>query len=451
MGRSKKAVTKRIVRQSGDESATPYNLGTKQLFDKRHSRLYERVLLSFPFQAFAGLVSLWIISILPYIGNYLPVVSGKTFQNTVAGTSIVLVSADFVIRKFLRFPGTQAIAYILPTVLLSYGILLVVFVASRLDYSVVLLSTGFAWTVIWSFGLYFLSIRYRISRFALVPFGDTRKISELSGAEFTILSSPDLESRRFNGIIADLHSSKLTSEWAGFLAQCTLHRIPVYHTKQVIESLTGRVQIRHLSESEFGTLLPSENYEVFKRMIDIIGALVFLPLFLLVMVLVGTWIKFDSSGPVLFTQHRIGFRGRPFLMYKLRTMYVNHQGRGFTLGKSDPRITRAGRFLRRFRIDELPQLINVLLGQMSFIGPRPESTELTNSYEKNVPFFAYRHVVRPGLSGWAQVNQGYAAETDAMKIKLEYDFYYIKHFSFWLDTLITFKTLKTILTGFGAR
>jgi lipopolysaccharide/colanic/teichoic acid biosynthesis glycosyltransferase len=132
-------------------------------------------------------------------------------------------------------------------------------------------------------------------------------------------------------------------------------------------------------------------------------------------------------------------------------MYIDKQGKGFTQGEDDPRITRIGKFIRKFRIDELPQIFNILLGQMSFIGPRPESLELSMWYEMDVPFFSYRHVVRPGISGWAQVEQGYAAEVDGMKVKLEYDFYYIKHFSFWLDILITFKTIKTILTGFGAR
>ncbi|ALO25992.1 exopolysaccharide biosynthesis polyprenyl glycosylphosphotransferase [Leptospira borgpetersenii serovar Ballum] len=110
-----------------------------------------------------------------------------------------------------------------------------------------------------------------------------------------------------------------------------------------------------------------------------------------------------------------------------------------------------GIVLRKYRLDETLQIFNVLKGDMSFIGPRPESMELSEWYEKDVPFFAYRHVVRPGISGWAQVEQGYAAEVDGMNVKLEYDFYYIKNFSFWLDMLIAFKTVKTILTGFGAR
>ena len=138
-------------------------------------------------------------------------------------------------------------------------------------------------------------------------------------------------------------------------------------------------------------------------------------------------------------------------MLKFRSMRIDMGGKGFTQGKDDPRITKVGKFIRKYRIDELPQIFNILIGQMSFIGPRPESLDLSIWYEKDVPFFSYRHVVRPGISGWAQVEQGYAAEVDGMNIKLEYDFYYIKHFSLWLDILITFKTIKTIISGFGAR
>jgi lipopolysaccharide/colanic/teichoic acid biosynthesis glycosyltransferase len=147
----------------------------------------------------------------------------------------------------------------------------------------------------------------------------------------------------------------------------------------------------------------------------------------------------------------MGFRGVPFRVYKFRSMYIDQRGSGFTEGDDDPRITRVGRFIRKCRLDELPQLFNVIKGEMSFIGPRPESMELSEWYERDVAFFSYRHVVRPGISGWAQVEQGYAAEVDGMTTKLQYDFYYIKHFSLWLDILIAFKTLKTIVTGDGAR
>ena len=150
-------------------------------------------------------------------------------------------------------------------------------------------------------------------------------------------------------------------------------------------------------------------------------------------------------------QPRMGFNGRWFDVIKFRSMNVNQQGSHFTEVDEDHRITKVGQFIRRYRLDELPQFWNVLKGEMSLIGPRPESAELARWYDQEVPFFAYRHVVRPGISGWAQVMHGYAAGVDDMKDKLAYDFYYIKHFSLWLDLLIWYKTIRTVLTGFGAR
>jgi lipopolysaccharide/colanic/teichoic acid biosynthesis glycosyltransferase len=117
----------------------------------------------------------------------------------------------------------------------------------------------------------------------------------------------------------------------------------------------------------------------------------------------------------------------------------------------DPRITRVGNVLRRYRIDELPQIINILRGEMSWIGPRPEAVELAAWYEDQIPYYSYRHTVRPGITGWAQVNQGNVAEIAAASDKLKFDFYYIKYFSPWLDALIAAKTLHTIVSGHGAR
>ena len=163
-------------------------------------------------------------------------------------------------------------------------------------------------------------------------------------------------------------------------------------------------------------------------------------------------IRLTSPGPALFRQTRVGFRGETFNMLKLRTMYVDAEarGNGFTVD-NDPRVTRIGWWLRKFRIDEFPQIVNIFTGDMSWIGPRPEAEKLSAWYASEIPFYSYRHVVRPGITGWAQVNQGNVAEVEAATYKLHYDFYYIKNFSPWLDALIVAKTVRTMLTGFGSR
>jgi lipopolysaccharide/colanic/teichoic acid biosynthesis glycosyltransferase len=155
--------------------------------------------------------------------------------------------------------------------------------------------------------------------------------------------------------------------------------------------------------------------------------------------------------PVLFTQRRIGKGGAPFTMYKLRTMAALGLVESRATVIRDPRITPLGKLLRRFRIDELPQLINVLRGEMSLIGPRPEQPLLTERYIVQMPAFSYRHLVKPGITGWAQVNAGYAANLAETKLKLEHDLFYIKNYSLALDLQILVRTLVTLAGGGGAR
>ena len=193
-----------------------------------------------------------------------------------------------------------------------------------------------------------------------------------------------------------------------------------------------------------------------KHIGDWLAAILALPIVLPILLLCGLAIKLDSPGPMLFRQRRVGYQGRSFIVYKLRTMTVGGCGvsgdRDAAMTKSnDSRVTRIGRFLRKSRLDELPQLINVLKGQMSWIGPRPEAEVLGKWYEQEIPFYRYRHIVRPGITGWAQVNQGHVADVGDVKTKLNYDFYYIKNFSPWLDLLIVVRTLRTMITGYGAR
>jgi lipopolysaccharide/colanic/teichoic acid biosynthesis glycosyltransferase len=216
------------------------------------------------------------------------------------------------------------------------------------------------------------------------------------------------------------------------------------------------VQIQHLSENSFGSLAPARAYMAVKHLGDFLFAAVLLPLALPVMLACALAIRIGDGRPVLFRQKRVGRGGREFTVFKFRTMRLvgtldPDDRQAAMTGEDDVRITRLGAFLRRLRLDELPQLWNILRGEMSFIGPRPEAQILSSWYTSEIPFYRYRHVVRPGISGWAQVNQGHVAEVEEVHRKLQYDFFYIKYFSPWLDVLILFKTVKTMLSGFGAK
>lgn len=177
-----------------------------------------------------------------------------------------------------------------------------------------------------------------------------------------------------------------------------------------------------------------------------------LPLILPVMLITALAIKLDSEGPVLFKQDRVGKEGKFFVLYKFRSMRINSEISGSKFAdEDDERITKLGKFIRKFRIDELPQFWNVIKGDMSLVGPRPEQEEFVTRFDREIPFYSYRHKVRPGITGWAQVRDGYAASLESTRKKLEYDLYYVKNLSLSLDLLIVYATIKTVLTGFGSR
>jgi lipopolysaccharide/colanic/teichoic acid biosynthesis glycosyltransferase len=327
-------------------------------------------------------------------------------------------------------------------------------VLTRFPYDRVGLAAGILLHVAWLYFLYIRAERKVRRRIAVVPFGAIDRMVLIGGIDWHMLKRPQLrDTRSCNAIVADF-SAELPDEWEAFLADAALAGRIVYQVKQLSESLTGRVELEHLSENSFGSLVPAIGYFYLKGLIDFVFALVLLPLALPLMVVVAAAIRLDSPGPALFRQQRVGHAGRLITVYKFRTMRLveaEDERIAAMTQDNDDRITRLGHLLRRLRIDELPQIINILRWQMSWIGPRPEAQVLSLWYTSEIPFYRYRHVVKPGISGWAQVNQGHVAEVGEVHRKLQYDFYYIKYFSPWLDALIFFRTIKTMLTGWGAR
>lgn len=185
-----------------------------------------------------------------------------------------------------------------------------------------------------------------------------------------------------------------------------------------------------------------------KRMIDMVGAIVGLAIALPIAAVIALLIRLDDGGPALYAQDRVGWRGQVFRLYKFRTMRINaEQGVSVWASPNDPRVTRVGKWLRRARLDELPQLVNILLGQMSFVGPRPERPDIVARLTTLLPFYAERHLVKPGLTGWAQINYGYGASVEDAKRKLQYDLYYLKNQCLELDAMILLRTLGTFLRG----
>jgi len=221
------------------------------------------------------------------------------------------------------------------------------------------------------------------------------------------------------------------------------------------ERIYGKIQLDGLRPSNF---LYSEGFRLrssqqFTRQVaSILAAAFLLLLFLPVFPFVVLAVKLSSKGPVFFRQRRVGMGGRNFDVIKFRTMFTDAEAGGAKWAtKNDPRVTKVGMFLRKTRIDEVPQLWNVLRGDMGFVGPRPERPEFVDWLKDELPFYYLRTLIRPGLTGWAQVRYGYGATLAETKEKLEYDLYYIKHMSLGLDLMIMFETVKTILRRRGAQ
>jgi len=239
------------------------------------------------------------------------------------------------------------------------------------------------------------------------------------------------------------------------LLYCRLKGIQVDDWVAFTEQLAGKLSVENLHPS---FLIFSDGFnrsDIFKRLkrcVDIIGSVLGLTILAPVGLMISIVIKLDSTGPILYSQERVGEDGKTFNLLKFRSMRVDAEGNGPVWAKvDDKRVTRIGHVIRKLRLDEIPQMINVLKGDMSFIGPRPERPFFVDLLKKEIPFYIERHVVKPGITGWAQICYRYGASKEDSVEKLKYDLYYIKHMSLLLDLVILFETIKIVLLGRGAR
>ena len=229
--------------------------------------------------------------------------------------------------------------------------------------------------------------------------------------------------------------------------------IPRISAFVLLEELSGKVKLSSLTASVLSTISPPRAYFLTKRIGELVFVIVLSPLVFVLCLLLGALIKIDSAGPMLFRQRRTGLNGKEFWITKLRTMThdLTKLPKERFATEADQRITQTGRWIREYRLDELPQFWNVLRGEMSLIGPRPEQPEFVRQFRSSIPLYEIRHTVRPGITGWAQIRYGYASSEEQAREKLEYDLFYIKHMSVWLDFNIVLRTLTTIILRKGAR
>ncbi|MEM8987666.1 MAG: TIGR03013 family XrtA/PEP-CTERM system glycosyltransferase [Pseudomonadota bacterium] len=242
---------------------------------------------------------------------------------------------------------------------------------------------------------------------------------------------------------------------AGDLIDCRMRGVQVVDASSYIEKEIGQVDLDNLYPSWliFSSGFRRSYFDApAKRLIDIVCSLGLLVLLAPVLLVTAIAIMLDSPGGVFYRQERVGLNGKPFFVLKFRSMRNDAEvGGAKWAAKNDPRVTRVGAFIRKTRIDEIPQTINVLKGQMSFVGPRPERQVFVNELSEVIPYYNERHRVKPGITGWAQINYPYGASIEDSKEKLKYDLYYMKNYSIFLDLVIVVQTVRTILFAEGGR
>jgi len=265
-----------------------------------------------------------------------------------------------------------------------------------------------------------------------------------------------IQSEQIDEVIVAVRDQRGAALPLGELLDCRLQGVRVTDLAQFYERTRGEVPIAFLKASYF---IFGEGFrrnaprELRKRIFDVAVSLVLFALALPVMIVTAIAIRLESRGPIIYRQQRVGSGGKPFEVLKFRSMSADAEkdGQAKWAAAADPRVTRVGRFIRLTRIDELPQLVNVIRGEMSFVGPRPERPYFVDKLSSQVPFYAARHTVKPGITGWAQVRFPYGASVEDAVRKLEYDLYYVKNHSLLLDVIILLETVRVVLFRQGSR
>lgn len=390
----------------------------------------------------------------------------EIFVDTLWWSIGALIATMLSIDRFIHVPAAQGGIWVVFSSSACYAGLLVLFAANHSPYSRVALAGSFIVATAWMF----MGIRIHLRSLVLklgVP--EKRVIDLLASARAALQSvqithvradlieTSDIEAlMALDGVVIDRYSEK-SEELKRIITRLKLRGTRIYSADHMHELLTGRLALSHTEDSFLDDSSGRIIYTLVKRMLDLLGAAVLLFVLAIPMLAIALVLRLEGRGGTsLFLQERVGLGGRPFRMMKFRTMRpppsTADPGTGSMIDGHDvTRVTTFGHFLRRYRLDELPQLINVLAGTMSLIGPRPEWVESATALFNRIPHYPYRHLVRPGITGWAQVTQGHVTDLSDTMIKLELDLFYVKHMSFALDLVIGIRTVRTVLTGQGSR
>jgi len=348
----------------------------------------------------------------------------------------------------LRGRLDQKVSWAILVSILVYGSFSFLILGGRWFFSRPVLLTSFLVSL--SVGTLLVLIRHRTSGPRVAIIGSIMGDESPGRSLGEVVTDPSGDLRTYDIILVAFDGS-LSTEWARTLSHALLSGCKVRHIGEYMEEMRGAVSLEHFDVDQISHT-HINSYRFMKRVLDLVLVAFILPVSLPLVVLGALWVLLSMGRPVFFVQERAGLGGGAFRMWKLRTMRMALPGEErLAAVPGDPRVTTAGRILRRFRVDELPQLWNVIKGDMSLIGPRPEALAFHDEYMLTLPKYAYRSLVRPGITGWAQVSTPPSANADEARRKLAYDLFYVKHLSLFLDLEITFKTFWTITHGAGVR
>lgn len=396
-----------------------------------------------------------------------PTASERIFVDTLWWCVGAFVATALLIDRSIHAPTAEGGLWVAFSSALCFTALLVLFGATHSTYSRAALGGSYAIVTIWLL----IGVRKHMRRQVLrlgVPEASVMQMLEaalaaLHGVRLTHVEADLIHSEAIDdleavdGIVIDRYQTK-SPPLQRLITRMKLDGIRIYSADHIHELLTGRVALEHTEDSFLDDSSGRVIYGIVKRLLDIVSAVVLLIVFGIPMLVVAAAIRVEGDGSALFRQERVGRGGRVFRMIKFRTMRgavtdIDHsvESARSAVVDANVRVTRLGKLLRKYRLDELPQLFNILGGTMSLIGPRPEWVATATEFFDRIPHYPYRHLVRPGITGWAQVTQGHVTALPDAMIKLELDLYYVKHMSFALDLVIGVRTLRTIVTGHGAR
>ena len=349
------------------------------------------------------------------------------------------LTAIVIARRIASTPLCGRMPGVLIGVSSGFACIIILIFVVRSYYSRPFLIIAFLLSFLWLYAGQRLFFSAGQIRYGFTPGSIIQELKSEWRENFIEIPSPDSREQFDILVISPNQDQKLPPEWTRYITNMMIRGVPAANPGTVYEFFAGRLPIEYMAGGAGVFIRPRKIFFYLKYLCDwAMLAVLGIPSVLCIGVIAAA-ILCLSGRPIFFVQERVGKNGLPFRMIKFRSM------------TGDGEITAIGRLLRKYRMDELPQIWNVLKGEMSFIGPRPETPELTRLYTEQIPFYPYRYSILPGISGWAQVHYGYASVTSENEIKLSYDLYYVKHASLLLDILIVLKTIKAMLVGFGAK